>query len=171
MHSMNNSRSSGGYYYRLYWAHALTRHYLTTGRKYVLIRKYALNKHMHLLTRLYRTEEACNRVLQFMLKMIFASLKSYPSRRSWTTWVGIGRILMGQRNPLVLVLWTRHLCGSAFCLIGTKGVLPWILVHHSTMQQKCSMGENFIKRYLSCCNASLNHFYQDDKGQCILNLM
>ena len=34
-------------YYRLYWAHALIRHYSTTGRK------YALNKHVRLLTRLY----------------------------------------------------------------------------------------------------------------------
>ena len=34
-------------YCRLYWAHALIRRYLRTGRK------YALNKHMRLLTRLY----------------------------------------------------------------------------------------------------------------------
>ena len=39
-------------YYRLYWAHALIGHY-STGRKYALIKKYALNKHVLLLTRLY----------------------------------------------------------------------------------------------------------------------
>ena len=38
-------------YCHLYWAHALIRHYLT-GRKYVLIKKYMLNKHVCLLTRL-----------------------------------------------------------------------------------------------------------------------
>ena len=53
MHSMDKSRSSGEYYYRLYWVHALIRHYLTTGRKYALIKKYAPNKHVRLLTRLY----------------------------------------------------------------------------------------------------------------------
>ena len=31
----------------------LIRQYLTTGRKYVLIKKYALNKHVRLLTGLY----------------------------------------------------------------------------------------------------------------------
>ena len=56
MHSVDNSRSSGEYYYRLYWVHVLIRHYLTTGRKYALIKKYALNKHVRLLTRLYGTE-------------------------------------------------------------------------------------------------------------------
>ena len=55
---MDNSQSSSEYYYRLYWAHALTRHYLTTGRKYALINKYALNKHVRLLTRLYGTSVA-----------------------------------------------------------------------------------------------------------------
>ena len=39
--------------YHLYWAYALIRRYLTTGRKYALIKKYALNKHVRLLTRLY----------------------------------------------------------------------------------------------------------------------
>ena len=53
MHSVDNSQSSSEYYYRLYWAHALIRHYLTTGRKYALIKKYALNKISRLLTRLY----------------------------------------------------------------------------------------------------------------------
>ena len=53
MHSVEKSRSSGEYYHHLYWAHVLIRHYLTTGRKYVLIKKYVLNKHVHLLTRLY----------------------------------------------------------------------------------------------------------------------
>ena len=53
MHSVDKSRSSSEYYHRLYWAHALIRHYLTTGRKYALIKKYALNKHVRLLTRLY----------------------------------------------------------------------------------------------------------------------
>ena len=38
---------------RLYWAHALIRQYLITGRKHALIKKYALNKHVRLLTRLY----------------------------------------------------------------------------------------------------------------------
>ena len=37
----------------LYWAHALIRHYLRTGRKYALIKKHALNKHVRLLARLY----------------------------------------------------------------------------------------------------------------------
>ena len=50
IHSMDNSRSSGEYYYRLYWAYVLIRHHLTTGRKYALIKKYMLNKHVHLLT-------------------------------------------------------------------------------------------------------------------------
>ena len=53
MHGMENPQSSSEYYYCLYWAHALIRHYLTTGRKYALIKKYALNKHVRLLTRLY----------------------------------------------------------------------------------------------------------------------
>ena len=34
-------------------AYALIRHYLTTWRKYVLVKKYTLNKHLPLLTRLY----------------------------------------------------------------------------------------------------------------------
>ena len=54
MHNVDNSRSSGEYYYGLYWAHALIRH-LTTGGKYALIKKYALNRHVCLLTRLYGT--------------------------------------------------------------------------------------------------------------------
>ena len=55
MHSVDKSQSNGEYYYHLYWAHALTRHYLTTRRKYMyaLIKKYALNQHVRLLTRLY----------------------------------------------------------------------------------------------------------------------
>ena len=60
MQSVDNPRSSGEYYCRLYWAHALTRHYLTTGRKYALIKKYALNKHVRLLTRLYGTWNIIN---------------------------------------------------------------------------------------------------------------
>ena len=42
-------------YCRLYWAHALIRHYLRIGRKYAFIKnkKYALHKHVRLLTRLY----------------------------------------------------------------------------------------------------------------------
>ena len=40
-------------YCRLYLAHVLIRYHLRTGRKYSLIKKYALNKHVHLLTRLY----------------------------------------------------------------------------------------------------------------------
>ena len=53
MQSVDNSRSSGDIDCRLYWAHVLIRHYLKTGRKYALIRKYVLNKHVRLLTRLY----------------------------------------------------------------------------------------------------------------------
>ena len=37
MHSVDKSRSSGGYHYRLYLAYALIRHYLTIGRKCALI--------------------------------------------------------------------------------------------------------------------------------------
>ena len=59
MQSIDNSRSSGKYYYRIYWVHALIRHYLTTGRKYALIIKYALNKRVRLLTRLYSTTIHC----------------------------------------------------------------------------------------------------------------
>ena len=55
---MDKSRSSNEYlYHRLYWVHALIRYYLITGRKYVLIKKYVLNKHVRLLTRLYGTVE------------------------------------------------------------------------------------------------------------------
>ena len=53
MQSVDNPRSSDEYYCRLYWAHALIRRYLATGRKYTLIKEYALNKHVRLLTRLY----------------------------------------------------------------------------------------------------------------------
>ena len=42
-----------GIYYCLYWAHVLIRHYLTRGRKYMLIKKYVINKHVHVLTTLY----------------------------------------------------------------------------------------------------------------------
>ena len=38
-------------YCHLHWAHALIRCYLRTGRKYALIKKHALNKHVRLLTR------------------------------------------------------------------------------------------------------------------------
>ena len=58
MHSVDNSQSSCEYYYCFYWAHALIRRYLTTGRKYVLIKKYALKKHVRLLTRLYGMSSA-----------------------------------------------------------------------------------------------------------------
>ena len=44
---------------RLYWAYALIRHYLTTVRKYALIKKYALNKHVRLL--MVFTPHACAR--------------------------------------------------------------------------------------------------------------
>ena len=44
---MKHSWSNSEYYCHLYWAHALIRRYLTTGRK------HALNKHVRLLTRLY----------------------------------------------------------------------------------------------------------------------
>ena len=37
----------------LYWAYALIRHYLRTGRKYAFIKKHVLNKHVCLLIRLY----------------------------------------------------------------------------------------------------------------------
>ena len=50
---VDNFQLSDQYYYRLYGTHALIRHYLITGRKYVLIKEYALNKHVRLLTRLY----------------------------------------------------------------------------------------------------------------------
>ena len=54
MESVNNSCDRAvNTYCCLYWVNALIRHYLTTGRKYVLIKKYALNKHVDLLTRLY----------------------------------------------------------------------------------------------------------------------
>ena len=53
MHSVDKSRLRGKYYRRLYLAHALIRHYLTTGRKYALIKKYAFNKHVRLLIGLY----------------------------------------------------------------------------------------------------------------------
>ena len=53
MQNMDNSCSNGEYYCCLYWAYALIGQYLTTGRKYALIKKYALNKHVRLLTRLY----------------------------------------------------------------------------------------------------------------------
>ena len=45
--------SKDEYYCRLYWARALIRQYLTTGRKHAFIKEYALNKHVRLLTRLY----------------------------------------------------------------------------------------------------------------------
>ena len=38
-------------------------HYLTTGRKYVLIKKYALNKYVRLLTRLYGSTQECITIL------------------------------------------------------------------------------------------------------------
>ena len=57
MQSVDNSRSSSEYYCRLYWVHALITHDLRTGRKYALIKKYALNMHVRLLTRLYGTIE------------------------------------------------------------------------------------------------------------------
>ena len=50
---MDKSWSGSEYYYCLYWVQALIRHYITTGRKYALIKKYVLNKHVRLLTRLY----------------------------------------------------------------------------------------------------------------------
>ena len=42
-----------GHYGTIVLVHAFIRHYLTTGRKYALIKKHAHNKHVHLLTRLY----------------------------------------------------------------------------------------------------------------------
>ena len=39
LHSMDKSWLSGENYYRLYWVYALTRHYLTTGRKYMCLLK------------------------------------------------------------------------------------------------------------------------------------
>ena len=50
---MENFGSNGEYYCRLFWAHALNRQYLITGRKHALIKKYVLNKDVRLLTRLY----------------------------------------------------------------------------------------------------------------------
>ena len=37
----------------LYWVHVLFRQYLIKGKKHALIKQYALNKHVRLLTRLY----------------------------------------------------------------------------------------------------------------------
>ena len=53
MQNVDNSQSSSEYYCRLYWVHVLIGYNLTTERKYALIEKYALNKHVRLLTRLY----------------------------------------------------------------------------------------------------------------------
>ena len=64
MQSVDNSRSSSEC--RLYWVHALIRHSLTIERKYALIKKYALNKHVHLLTRLY---DVCNLVQPLKLRL------------------------------------------------------------------------------------------------------
>ena len=58
MQSVDNPRSSREYYCHLYWAHVLIRCYLITGRKYVLIKKYGLNKHVRLLTGLYGISRA-----------------------------------------------------------------------------------------------------------------
>ena len=80
MPSVDNSWSSGEYYYRLYWMHALIRHYLTTGRKYVLIKKYALNKHVHLLTRLYGI------TTYTYLKLLINLLVSFPLLVSISRW-------------------------------------------------------------------------------------
>ena len=52
-------------YCRLYWAHALIRHYLKTERKYALIKKHALNKHVRLLTRLYGSATKHNNIMYF----------------------------------------------------------------------------------------------------------
>ena len=51
---MDKSRLSDEYYHCLYLVHALisNRYYLTTGRKCALIKKFVLNKHVRLLTRL-----------------------------------------------------------------------------------------------------------------------
>ena len=53
MQTVDNSLSIDDYCYCSYRVHVLIRHYLATGRKYMLIKKYALNKHVRLLTRLY----------------------------------------------------------------------------------------------------------------------
>ena len=50
--TMDNYWSIGEYCYCRYWAYVLVRHYLTTGRKYAPIKKYSLNMHVCLLTRL-----------------------------------------------------------------------------------------------------------------------
>ena len=50
---MEHSRLNDDYHCRLYWAHALIRQYLITGRKHALIKKHELSKHVRLLTRLY----------------------------------------------------------------------------------------------------------------------
>ena len=54
--------------------HALIRHYLTTRRKYALIKKYALNRHVRLLTRLYGNVVLVN---------------------PWRTWKGYGNRIKG----------------------------------------------------------------------------
>ena len=53
MQSVNNSRLSGEYLLLSLLGHVLIRHYLTTGRKYGLNKRYALTKHVHLLSGLY----------------------------------------------------------------------------------------------------------------------
>ena len=73
---MENSGSNGEYYCRLFWAYGLIRQYLTTGRKHALIKNYALNKHVRLLTRLY---DMCAMEAKRFAAVTLASLKEQRS--------------------------------------------------------------------------------------------
>ena len=60
----------------LYWVHALITHYLRTGRKYALIKKYALNKHVRLLTRLYGNSILQPRCLTNWINEVYSSSRA-----------------------------------------------------------------------------------------------
>ena len=63
-------------YCRLYWTHALITHYLRTGRKYALIKKYVLNKHVCLLTRLYGNSILQPRCLTNWINKVYSSSRA-----------------------------------------------------------------------------------------------
>ena len=82
---MEHSGSNDDYYCRLYWAHALIRQYLITGRKHALIKKYALNKHVRLLTRLYGIDIRCyhGNVLVYQIFLGYPYVHIYNNNVLW----------------------------------------------------------------------------------------
>ena len=91
-----------------YFVSTLIRQYLTTGRKYALIKKYALNKHVRLLTRL-----------------------DVVSKSTWTRvlgkYVGMSKMDEGSHASNRIIYATNINCAWLLLITPTQGKGQWVI--------------------------------------------